>query len=151
MKFVSNKYLVWIAQAFIGFIFIYAAIEKIADPAGFGDSIANYKLVPRFAIHFFAIAVPWVELIVGILLIFNFYVKENAVIFSTLIAAFTIMIFISVLRGLDIDCGCFGTSDGQVVGVIKIIENIGLLLLGIYVFFFGDSSETTTKAAQNDN
>ena len=151
MKLVRNKYIVWIAQAFIGFIFIYAAIEKIANPAGFSDSIANYKLLPNFAINFFAIAIPWIELIVGILLIFNFYVKENALIFSSLIAIFTIMIFISVLRGLDINCGCFGTTDGQEVGISKILENLGLMILGIYVFFFGDSSESTTITAQNEN
>ncbi len=150
MKAIRNKYIVWVAQAFIGFIFIYAGIEKIADPAGFSNSIANYKLLPNFAINFFAVTIPWIELVVGILLIFDFYVKENAIIFSSLILIFTLMVFISILRGLNIDCGCFGTSDGQTVGIVKILENLGLLILGIYVYFFGDPSEENIETAQNE-
>lgn len=151
MKLITNKYLIWTAQAFIGFVFIYSGLEKITDPATFSDAIANYKLIPNFAINFFAVAVPWIELVVGLLLIFNFYVKENAVIYSSLMLVFTLMILISVMRGLDISCGCFGTTDNQKVGLIKILENLGLLILGIYVLFYGDSSESESPNTQNEN
>ncbi|MCZ7604386.1 MAG: MauE/DoxX family redox-associated membrane protein [Melioribacteraceae bacterium] len=136
MKHLTNKYILWTAKFFIGYIFILAGIEKIADPSGFSESIENYQLLPNIFINFFAIALPWIEVVCGILLIFNKHVKENSFIFISLMSAFTIMIFIAVLRGLDIDCGCFGTNNSQNVGIVKIIENLGLIILGLYVFVY---------------
>lgn len=136
MKHLTNKYILLTAKFFIGYIFILAGIEKIADPSGFSESIENYQLLPNIFINFFAIALPWIEVVCGILLIFNKYVKENSFIFISLMSAFTIMIFIAVLRGLDIDCGCFGTNNSQNVGIVKIIENLGLIILGMYVFVY---------------
>lgn len=141
MSILYNKYLFWTAKFAIGFVFIFAGAEKIADPAAFSDSIANYKLLPLAAVNFFAIVLPWIELVSGVLLIFDKYVKENAFIYNVLIIVFTLMVFIAVLRGLDINCGCYGTADVQKVGFAKIFENIGLLILGLYVYFFSDSSD----------
>ena len=136
MRVLENKYLLWAARLFLGFIFIYAGGVKIADPAAFGDSIANYRLVPNFLVHFVAITLPWIEVIAGILLIFGIAVKENATIFNALLVAFIVMILLAIIRGLDIECGCFGTSDGNTIGITKILENLGLLLLGLYIFLF---------------
>lgn len=141
MSILYNTYLFWTAKFVIGFVFIFAGMEKIIDPAAFSDAIANYKLLPYFSINFFAIVLPWIEIAAGFLLIFDKYVKENAFIFSSLLLVFTVMIFIAVLRGLDIECGCFGTIDAQKVGIGKILENIGLLILGVYVYLFSDDSE----------
>lgn len=55
------------------------------------------------------------------------------------------MVLTAILRGLDIDCGCFGTSDGQKVGLLKIGENIGLIILSLYIFFFGNNSFSLEK------
>lgn len=140
MKFLTNTYVLWITKVFIGLIFVLSGIEKIADPAGFSDAIANYKLIPNFVINFFAISIPWIELVSGILLIFNQYIKENAFIYISLMSIFTIMVLIAVLRGLDIDCGCFGTQNVQAVGITKIIENLALIILGVYVFIYNDKS-----------
>lgn len=140
MKYLTNTYVLWITKVFIGLIFVLSGIEKIADPAGFSDAIANYKLMPNFIINFFAISIPWIELVCGILLIFNQNIKENAFIYLSLMSIFTIMVLIAVLRGLDIDCGCFGTQNVQAVGITKIIENLALIFLGVYVFIYNDKS-----------
>lgn len=145
MKYLTNTYILWITKIFIGLIFVLSGIEKIAEPAGFSDAIANYKLMPNFIINFFAISIPWIELVCGILLIFNKNIKENAFIYISLMSIFTIMVLIAVLRGLDIDCGCFGTQNVQAVGITKIIENLALIFLGVYVFIYNDKS--THKAS----
>jgi uncharacterized membrane protein YphA (DoxX/SURF4 family) len=135
-KFLENKYLLLCIRIFLGFIFIFAAITKVTDPNLFAQSIYNYKLLPDFTINFFAIAFPWIELVAGVLLIFGVSVKENSAILSSLLFVFIIAIIISVARGLDIDCGCFGTVDGAKVGLVKILENIGLLILGLILIKF---------------
>jgi len=135
-KILNNKFLLLIIRIFFGFIFIFAAITKITDPEGFALAIYNYKLMPDVLINFLAIAFPWIELVAGILLIFGISVKENSAILSGLLLIFIMAIAISLARGLNIDCGCFGTVDGSKVGIQKIFENIGLLVLGVILIKF---------------
>ncbi len=132
----KNKFLLFAIRFFLGFIFIFAAVTKVADPVGFSQSIYNYKLMPDFIINFLAIAIPWIELVAGILLVFGITVKENSAILTGLLVVFIIAVAISLARGLDIDCGCFGTVDGSKVGIMKILENTGLLILGLILIKF---------------
>lgn len=133
------KYILLVIRLFLGFIFLYAAITKIAEPDAFAISIKNYKLIPEVLTNLFAVVLPWVELSSALLLIFGISVRENSAIISALLIIFIAAIFISVLRGLDIECGCFGTADGSKVGILKILENFGLLLLGIILIKYNSS------------
>ena len=135
-KILNNKYLLLIIRLFLGFVFIYAAVTKISEPEGFSQAIYNYKLLPLFLVNILAIILPWIELTAGVLLIFGVLVKENSAILNGLLIIFIIAIVVSLFRGLDINCGCFGTVDGSKVGLIKILENIGLLILGYLLIKF---------------
>jgi uncharacterized membrane protein YphA (DoxX/SURF4 family) len=135
-KILNNNILLLSIRLFLGFIFILAAVIKIADPAGFSQSIYNYKLMPDFLINVLAIVFPWIELVAGILLVFGISVKENSAILTGLLVVFIIAIVISLARGLDINCGCFGTVEGSKVGLMKILENVGLVLLGLILIKF---------------
>ncbi len=144
-KFLANKYLLLLSRLILGFIFIYAGMEKISDPEGFAKAINNYKLLPFSFANMAALILPWIEVIVGILLIFGIKVKENAFIISSLLCIFIIAIAISLFRGLNIDCSCFGTVGGSKVGVEKLLENSLLMLLGIQLVYFGGGSISLNK------
>ena len=137
MKFFNNKYFLFAIRILLGIVFIYAAISKTSEPEAFARSIENYKLIPMFLINILAITLPWIELCAGLLLIFGISVKENSFILSGLLAIFIIAITISLARGLNIDCGCFGTVGGAKVGIQKLLENFGLLFSGILLMKFG--------------
>jgi uncharacterized membrane protein YphA (DoxX/SURF4 family) len=92
--------------------------------------------MPDFLINVLAIVFPWIELVAGILLVFGISVKENSAILTGLLVVFIIAIVISLARGLDINCGCFGTVEGSKVGLMKILENVGLVLLGLILIKF---------------
>lgn len=135
MKLLRNKYLILFSRIVIAAVFILAGAEKISDPAGFADSIENYRLLPIWSINIAAVSLPWVELIAGIFLLFGISLKENSIIISFLMAVFLFAVLISLLRGLNIDCGCFGTIEGARIGIMKLFENLILLLLSLNIFF----------------
>ena len=139
-KILSNQYLLLLFRIILGLVFIYSGIIKIINTSGFSDSIYNYKLLPDLLINFLAIILPWIELTTGLLLILGISIKENAFIINTLLVIFMIAIIINLFRGLDINCGCFGTGNGTKIGFTKLIENIVLFLIGILLMFF-DSKE----------
>lgn len=149
LNFVSNKYLLLLFRIFLGLLFIYAGIEKISDPAAFSNAIYNYKLLPFSLVNFFAITLPWIELSAGLLLLFGVYVKENSSIIAALLIIFFIAIAISLARGLNIECGCFGTSTGAKVGLIKLVENLVLILASSLLMKFG--SEKFSLRENRDN
>jgi len=144
----NNKYLLLVLRAFLAFIFIYAAILKIAEPGDFSQAIANYKLLPDNIINILAIILPWIEISAGILLLFGVAVKENSVIINGMLIVFIIAIGISLARGLNIDCGCFGTADGSKIGLTKILQNIGLLLIGIILIIYNSTFLSMNKTGQ---
>lgn len=135
-QILSNKYFLLSCRIVVGFVFIFAAFSKAADAEGFAQAISNYKLLPNFLINILAITLPWIELSTGLLLVFGISTKENSAILSGLLIIFILAIVISLARGLDIECGCFGTIDGSKVGLKKILENIGLLILSLILIKF---------------
>lgn len=136
-KIFLNEYFLLTARIIIAFVFIYAGAEKISDPKSFSQAIYNYRLFPSEIINIFAITIPWIELISGILLLFGICVKENSAIIGTLLFIFIVLILISMIRGLDINCGCFGK--GSPVGWKKIGENLLMLILCLALVAFGSS------------
>jgi uncharacterized membrane protein YphA (DoxX/SURF4 family) len=137
VKILSNKYFLLFTRLLLALVFIFAAIEKIVSPENFSVSISNYKLLPAEFINITAIIIPWIELISGMLLLFGVSVKENAAIITFLLIVFTIGIVISLFRGLNIDCGCFGTLYGSRIGLLKVGENIIQIIFGSILVIFG--------------
>jgi uncharacterized membrane protein YphA (DoxX/SURF4 family) len=139
VKILSNKYFLLLLRLLLALVFIFAAVEKIAAPGNFAVSIANYKLLPAEFINIPATVIPWIELISGLLLLFGISVKENSAIITFLLIVFTIAIIISLFRGLNIDCGCFGTIYGSRIGLLKVSENIFQIICGFILIRWGSS------------
>jgi len=148
-NFLSNKYLLLLFRIIVGFVFIYAGILKISDPAGFSDAINNYKLLPLSFVNFFAITLPWIEVVTGLFLLFGISVKENSFIISLMLVVFIFAIAISLGRGLNIDCGCFGTTSGTKVGITKLVENIVLLIFSLLLTKFNSFYLSITSHKNN--
>jgi hypothetical protein len=94
----------------IGGVFVYAGALKIADPMAFADSVATFRLLPHAIISPFVLTLPTYEVLLGTLLVLNRTVRAaslGVLILSTLFAA---GLGTALIRGLSIDCGCFGSS-----------------------------------------
>ncbi len=111
----------------IGGILIYASINKIVDPGGFARAIDNYHLIPFGLENSMAIVLPWIELIVGICLIFGLFIDGAAFLVIVMMIIFIVAITFAILSGYNIECGC-GLKPGEMVGIRKIIEDLIYLI-----------------------
>jgi uncharacterized membrane protein YphA (DoxX/SURF4 family) len=126
-----------LARLLLGGIFVYASIDKILDPDGFAQMVANYKLVPAWGINIMAITMPWLEAMAGILLILGRWTKENAAILAGLLLVFIVAISINLARGLDFDCGCFSTTaSGKHSSIWLLVRDIALLAPAVQLLWF---------------
>jgi uncharacterized membrane protein YphA (DoxX/SURF4 family) len=94
----------------LGIVFIVASLDKIEGPEAFADNIANYRIVPHSFIHIVAVTLPWLEIVVGSLLVLGIWIRAGAAITLGLLLAFVFAISQALLRDLDISCGCFDTN-----------------------------------------
>jgi putative oxidoreductase len=102
-----GRYLPAAVRILLGAIFIYAALLKIMDPVAFAGSVAAYRILPYFASYLTAAVLPFLELTCGLLLVCGYRVRGGALIIAAMNLVFMIALSAAIVRGLDIDCGCF--------------------------------------------
>ncbi len=134
-KIIENDLVQLTARIVVGFMFILVGLAKISDPQLFAKEIANYRILPELLVNWTAIILPWVELVCGLLLIVGVRLKANSALIGAMLAMFIIFVASAWARGLDINCGCYSKIAEQTVGLQKILENVGLLLLAAVSFF----------------
>lgn len=117
----------WLWRLPLGLVFIYAAAEKITDPAAFAVTIDNYRLFPVFSIGPLAIVLPWLEMWAGILVLAGAWKRPAAVILGVLLTAFILAVGFNLYRGLDFECGCFGSGSRR--AGINLLWQDGLMLI----------------------
>lgn len=89
-------------------------------------------------INFAAVVIPWIEFIAGVFLIFGIKLRASALTINLMLVFFTVVLAITAFRGINVACGCFSTSNTVKSNlVLRIIEDFGMLALGLHVMFFG--------------
>ncbi len=95
----------------LGGVFLYAGFVKIADPQAFAGTIAAYRILPYFGNYLAAAVIPWLEAICGLLLITGWRSRAAASCVTLLTLVFMAALASTLVRGLDIDCGCFRAGE----------------------------------------
>lgn len=126
----------------VGGVFIWAGILKILEPLEFAQNIANYRVVSRDISFFLALVLPWLEVLCGILVILGILRSASSFLLSGMLGIFLVLITITILRGLDVDCGCFG-SIGRHVDYRLLLTDIVLLYMTLNIFISSFRSRAT--------
>ncbi len=148
-KIIDNPFVSILARVILGGMFILAGMAKIADPELFAKQIADYQILPHILINISAIALPWIEVVAGLFLIAGIRLKANAVIMGLMLIVFIIAISYALILGLDNDCGCLSKMSDQKVGIPKILQNTGLLIAALQIYFFPNSKFTLEHYIKN--
>lgn len=95
-------------RCILGSVFTIAGITKIADPIGFFSTLMAFRLFHDLYLPLLTIILPWLELILGLMLLMGLMVRASALLLIILNILFSFFILSVVIRGMEIDCGCFG-------------------------------------------
>ncbi len=134
-QIVGSEYLAIVLRICVGGFFVYASMSKIPYPAQFAEAVANYRIVPYWALNLGAVVLPWIELVSGLFLIIGFMSRASGIIIGLMLIMFNIMVLINMYWGAPISCGCYDTV-GEPIGWRKIIENAVMLVFIIQVYCF---------------
>jgi protein-disulfide isomerase len=111
-------------------VFGWAALSKIGDPAATARAVRAFTLLPESLVGPVAHGLPAVELVLAVLLLAGLATRIVGAVATAALAVFIAAIASAALRGLRIDCGCFG-GGGTVVHTHYLLDltRDGLLLL----------------------
>lgn len=98
------------ARILLGAALLWAGASKLGSGHATAESLANYKLLPAAVNQMLAVTLPWWEIAAGVLLAFGLWVRAAGLLSSALFSAFGIAVASALARGLDIECGCFGSA-----------------------------------------
>ncbi len=135
-RVVDNDLLTLCVRLAVGGIFIYASLYKIIDPGTFAKSIWYYHLAPGSLINLMALILPWVELLCGIGLIVGVFYEGSVVLVNVMTMMFIFVLSTTIVRGIDIDCGCFKAAKAATESAWKtLVFDLVLLLFVLQLLF----------------
>lgn len=118
----------------LGCLFIYSGIPKIRQPYDFLHSVYNYEIVgPKLGL-LVSMALPWMELLVGICLIGGVFVSGALLISIGMGAMFSYVIGSALYRELNISCGCFDAASTEQIGYATLIRACVILMLSLATY-----------------
>lgn len=156
-----------VLQFALGAVFVYAAWVKLNTPWQlFAGAIADYKILPDWAVNPLARSLPWVELVIGLLLAAGPLLRAVATASSLLLRALSrpggilalriavsaCSLLLLVFFGLmvrafashqEISCGCFGP--GELISWKTLLRDGSLLAASLAVTLYSFTRKPTRR------
>ena len=137
------------ARLVVGGVIFAAGYLKVDEIAKSQMAVRAYEILPIGVANFLGIVLPFAEVAIGLFLILGAATRINALLSAGLMALFIVAIAQAGLRGLTIDCGCFGGGGQVEPGQTKYLQEIArdalLFLLAIYLYRFPSTKFSLDK------
>jgi uncharacterized membrane protein YphA (DoxX/SURF4 family) len=120
--------LIWTAAILLSGLFLSAGWHKTGSPAYYRDLISGYTGLPAAWAGVARNGVALVELAAGILLLVP--ASRNAAAWGAfgLLSGYSLVISVSLARGLEMDCGCSGPNGGLKLSPWLLFRNLVLIM-----------------------
>jgi uncharacterized membrane protein YphA (DoxX/SURF4 family) len=117
----------------LGGVLVLAGITKLSDRPAFRTAVSEYEVLPAGLVSPFAAAVPWLELMLGVMLLFGLGTAAAAGLAMVLFLSFSAAIGINLARGRDFNCHCFGTMQSDKIGWPALIRSAVFAAIALFV------------------
>ena len=127
-------------SVFFTLLLLWASIHKFSDRRQFQGILAAYQIIPNMLLPAFALAIPVLELSLGLAWITGMQAVIVASLTAGLLGLYSLAMGINILRGnIEIDCGCgLSSSKQKTAGYQKLsagllVRNATLILISLSV------------------
>jgi len=105
---------VLILRVVLGGLLLVAGALKVGHPADLAAGIAVFRLFPPAVVGPLALALPYVELLLGAYLLAGLFTRVAACVAAVQFLCYAAAIASAVVRHIPANCGCFGPNDTAV-------------------------------------
>jgi uncharacterized membrane protein YphA (DoxX/SURF4 family) len=122
-----------LARLGLAAVWLVSGLLKAVDPDQTYVAVRAYDVLPEPGVEVVAALLPWVELALGVLLLAGVATRLVAAMSAVLLVVFVAGVIQAWVRGLSIDCGCFGgggaVEPGETTYVQELLRDAGFLLM----------------------
>lgn len=115
-----------VASLVLGAAFVVAGASKLAIGPVWPQQARDLD-APSWTIPI----VPWVELVVGAVLVTQLARRPSALVATAILAVFTALLLVRLAQGRRPPCACFGAWSARPIGPWHIVRNLALLGVGV--------------------
>ncbi len=128
---------VLVIRVLLGALLMVAGALKVAHPASLAQAIAGFRLLPAAIVGPLALALPWLELLLGGYLIAGLFTRVVAYVAAAQFVAYALVVASAVVRHIPAGCGCFGPNDTAVADWPHVAFDLMLAAAGAFVAWRG--------------
>ena len=126
-----------VARLGLAAVFLVSGVLKAVDPDAAYVAVRAYDVLPKAGVALVAGILPWLEVVLGLLLLVGLATRVVAVASAGLLVVFIAGVVQAWARGLSIDCGCFGgggaVDPGQTTYGLELLRDAGFLLMAAWL------------------
>ena len=128
-----------VARLTLGIVLIVAGAKKLPNLEGSVLATNAYQILPYELVKLVGYGLPFAEVGLGLLLVIGLFTRLSGLLGALLMLAFIIAITSVWIRGISIDCGCFGHGGviDEATAVAKypweILRDTGLMAAGVWL------------------
>jgi len=105
-------------------VFAVAGAQKLPDPAESVRAVRAYRVLPEAVVPAVGYGLPVLEIALAVLLLLGLLTRLSAVLTAALLVVFIAGVASAGLRGLSIDCGCFGGGGQVAAGQTRYVQEV---------------------------
>ena len=126
-----------VARLGLAAVFLVSGVLKAVDPDATYVAVRAYDVLPKAGVTLVAGILPWLEIVLGLLLLVGLATRVVAVASAGLLVVFIAGVTQAWARGRSIDCGCFGgggaVDPGQTTYGLELLRDAGFLLMAAWL------------------
>jgi uncharacterized membrane protein YphA (DoxX/SURF4 family) len=147
-----KRFLYHLIRLLLALVFVYAGAVKMQDVVAFAGHVAAYQILPYAVNYLVAATLPYVEFLAGLLLLLNARIRPALAVIGGMTLVFMVALASVLLRGLEIDCGCFDPSGGQdVTAGVALLRDVGLMILVVLAWWLRAGERGTNSKFKIQN
>lgn len=135
-KFPPSTIIAPLCRVVLGAIWTVAGATKLGKIASTTQSIEAYQIFSFEWARFLATIIGPVEIIGGILLMLGVFVRACSAVSLVVLVIFVTGLVQALIRGLSINCGCFGTggvAENRSAMYVALFRDVVLIAMNTYV------------------
>lgn len=133
-RVLRHRYSSFVFRLAVGIVFLISGAGKLPERAVFIEKVEEFDLLPQTLANFYGNVLPWVEIVIGALLIIGLLSRFAAVVAMLSSLSFIVANSVVLYRGLNLECGCFGetavlqTRDALIIDCFMLIAAFLILI-----------------------
>ena len=117
---------VLLLRLLLGGLLVAAGALKAGDPSSLAANIAAFRLLPAAIVGPLALALPYLELMLGGYLIVGLFTRVAATLATFEFLSYAAVIASAVVRRIPAGCGCFGPRDTALADWPHVVFDLAL-------------------------